>query len=86
MKNASSLPGAFLGKSGSLYIRVRKVQPQPGDLYTTQTAVHPSIESYNNRSSTPHYVDLATVADDYLAPVTIDLETLTIRTEDEPDA
>ncbi|CAN5496476.1 hypothetical protein BH09BAC4_BH09BAC4_28700 [soil metagenome] len=79
MKNQSSLPGAFLGKSGSLYIRVRKVIPENNELYTTQTAVYPSVESYNKRSAIPHYVELSTVADDFSAEVSIDMDTLTIN-------
>ena len=79
-----SLPSAFLGKSGQLYIRVRKVQPEASDPYTNQTAVYPSIESYNNRSSTPHYVELATVADDFLSAVSIDMATLTIAVDEKP--
>lgn len=82
MKSTSSLLGAYLGKSGQLYIRVRKAQPEVSDPYTNQTAVYSSIESYNNRSSTPHYVELATVADDFLSAVIIDLTTLTIATDD----
>ena len=84
MKSPSSLTGAYLGKSGQLYIRVRKVQPEVSDSYTNQTAVYPSIESYNNRSSTPHYVELATVADDYLSAVSIDMTSLTIAVDEEP--
>ena len=56
----------------------------PGDLYTTQTAVYPSVESYNNRSSTPHYVELSTVNDDYRSAVSIDMSTLTIALDDQP--
>ena len=83
MKN-HSLPGAFLGKSGKLYIRVRKTLAEGNDQYTTQTAVYPSIESYNTRSAVPDYVELTTIADDYDSPVTIDLATLTIAIDEKP--
>jgi|APThiThiocy_cv2_1041547.scaffolds.fasta_scaffold29643_3 hypothetical protein len=79
MNNPHILPGAFLGKSGKLYIRVRKVLPEGKDLYTTQTAVYPSIESYNNRSEIPHYVELTTVANDYQSTVIVNMDSLTIR-------
>ena len=83
MKNYS-LPGAFSGKSGKIYIRVRKVQPDGSDLYTLQTAVYPSVDAYNNRSSIPHYVELAMVADDYESEVIINMETLTIPVNNKP--
>lgn len=81
MNSPHTLPGAFLGKSGKLYIRVRKVLPEGKDLYTTQTAVYPSIESYNKRLAVPHYVELSTIADDYQTTVVIDIDSLTIRVD-----
>ncbi len=86
MNTPSLLPGAFLGKSGQLYIRVRRVLADGHDLFTTQTAVYPSVASYNTRSAVPHYVELSSIADDYLSDVRIDLETLTISVEAEPAA
>ena len=74
-------PGAFIGNSGNLYVRVRRVQPIEGDLYSQQTAVYPSIEAYNTRSGPPEYKQLSEVIDDYKAPVIIDLDTLTINFE-----
>lgn len=77
------IPGAFVGKSGSLYVRVRRLQAtETGELYHQQTAVYPSIEAYNTRSSRPEYKLLTEIIDDYQTPVTIDLETLTIHPND----
>ncbi|CCH57613.1 hypothetical protein BN8_p06809 (plasmid) [Fibrisoma limi BUZ 3] len=82
MKTTESVPAAFVGQQGRLYIRVRKVQPEPGDEYTNRTAVYPSVEAYNTRSALPEYVDLNTVIDEYTQPVTIDPQTLTILNEE----
>lgn len=71
-------PAAFVGKSGKLYVRVRRVQIQDGDVFTTRTAVYPSIEAYNQRSSIPEYEELKELLKDFKEEVMIDSQTLTI--------
>lgn len=71
--------GAFIGRSGRLYVRVHRLKPtETGDKYHPQTAVYPSVAAYNERTATPEYAQLADVLDDFLRPVTINLQTLTI--------
>ena len=77
--NTSNAPGAFVGKSGRLYVRVRRVQSTEGNSYTQQTAVYPSVKAYNTRSARPEYVELSTVINDYKTLVSIDMQTLTIN-------
>ena len=79
--NTTNAPGAFVGKSGRLYVRVRRVQHTEGDSYTQQTAVYPSVEACNTRSARPEYVELSTVINDFETPVSIDMQTLTINFE-----
>lgn len=71
-------PAAFVGKSGKLYVRVRLVEPQPDNAFTTRTAVYPSVDAYNKRSSIPEYEEIKAVWDDFDKPVTIDPVSLTI--------
>lgn len=78
----SDTPCAFIGKLGTLYIRVPKVQPEPGNKYTNQTAVYPSVNAYNTRTAIPDYVELNTVIDDYDKAVEIDMQALTIKNQE----
>ena len=76
--NTKTAPAAFVGKSGKLYVRVRRVEVQNGDVFTTRTAVYPSIDAYNQRSSIPEYEELRDLLDDFDKEVSIDSQTLTI--------
>lgn len=71
--------GSFVGKTGKLYIQVPHVVPTATEEYTQQTAIYPSVDSYNKRSARPDYQQLSTVIDDYDHTVTIDMQTLTIK-------
>ena len=75
MGKDNNLPTSFVGKSGMFYVLRNEGLSTP--YIAPKYAAYSSVDSYNNRSETPNYIDFSQAIADFHQAVHIYLESLT---------